>query len=796
MRRRVLCLLIALALLTSSVTLAQGNPTGRITGTVTHNGATIPGVSITAESPNLQQPRQVATQSNGSFLVGALPPGDYRLTFELEGLETVIRNVNVSVAQLRPLDVEMSVTTVSEEIVVTGESGAISETNTTANTLSQDFVEQLAVQRNLRSAVALSPGTSTTGPGNNITISGAQSFENLYLINGVPVNENLRGQPADLFIEDAIEETTVSTAGISAEYGRFTGGVVNAVTKSGGNDFSGSLRTNFTNDDWTSQTPFGEELEDELSETFEATLGGFLLKDRIWFFVAGRSLENETLGETTVTNLSFPQGQEETRVEGKLTFSLGASHQVLVSAVDLKDDRIGNVQGNGALDLGAVNNNVAFPEESFGANYTGILTNNFFVEAQISERSLEFEGIGGTNNDLLSGTPFLDSSRGALQYHQPIFCGNCPNNDFRETESAIVKGSYFLTTESAGSHDIVFGVDTYNDIRSGDNTQSATDFEVWSTSTIIRGNEVFPQLFPFQGSFIITRPVLASSLGTDFRSNSAYVNDNWQLGDHWSFNLGLRYDENDGVDSAGNAVAEDSAFSPRLGVSYDVKGDGDLVLRASAGRYVTRIANSVGNSTSAAGNPAFFGWFYGGDPINPDPNAANLISADDALELIFAWFDSVGGVDNDTFVLGQNIPGSTNQIDGSLDSPNADELTLGFSKRLGSRGLLRADVVHRDFGDFYFQRTDTTTGTVLDGNGDPADLTLVQNDDSILERKYDALQTSFQYRLTDSINIGGNWTWSHARGNFAGETTRSGPVSGAVGNYPEYRAFAQNNPRR
>ena len=794
--RRLACMLITLVLLTTTVTLAQGNPTGRISGTVTHNGETIPGVSITAESPNLQRSRQVLTQANGSFLLGALPPGDYRLTFEMEGLETVVRNLVVSVAQLQPLDVEMSVTTVSEEIVVTGDSSAISETTTTSNTLSQDFVEKLAVQRTLTQAVALAPGTSSTGPGNNISISGAQSFENLYLINGVPVNENQRGQPADLFIEDAIEETTISTAAISAEYGRFTGGVVNAVTKSGGNDFSGSLRTNFTNDDWSAQTPFGEALEDDLSETFEATLGGYLLKDRIWFFAAGRSLESDTFGETEVTNFSFPQGQEETRLEGKLTFSLGASHQFLVSAVDLSDDRIGNVQGNGALDLGAVNNDVSFPEESFGANYTGILTNNFFVEAQVSERSLEFIGLGGTDNNLRSGTPFRDASRGVIDYHQPLFCGNCPNNDFRETESAIIKGSYFLSTENAGAHDIVFGVDTYNDIQAGDNTQSATDFEVWSTSAIIRGNTVFPQLFPFQNSFIITRPILESSLGTDFRSNAAYLNDNWQLNEHWSFNLGLRYDENDGVDSAGNAVADDSAISPRLGVSYDLKGDGDLVLRASAGRYVSRIANGVGNSTSAAGNPAFFGWFYGGPAINPDPNAANLVTSDDALDLIFDWFDSVGGLDNDTFLLGQNIPGATNRVDGSLDSPNADELTLGFSKRLGSRGLLRADVVHRDFGDFYFQRTDTGTGTVPDGNGDPADLTLVQNDDDVLERTYDGLQTLFQYRLNDRINIGGNWTWSHARGNFVGETRRSGPIAGNVGDYPEFKAFAENNPRR
>ena len=76
------------------------------------------------------------------------------------------------------------------------------------------------------------------------------SFESLYLVNGVTVNENLRGQANNLYIEDAIQETTVATDGMSAEYGRFSGGVVNVITKSGGNLFSGSFRDSLVNDDW------------------------------------------------------------------------------------------------------------------------------------------------------------------------------------------------------------------------------------------------------------------------------------------------------------------------------------------------------------------------------------------------------------------------------------------------------------------------------------------------------------------------------------------------------------------
>lgn len=84
-----------------------------------------------------------------------------------------------------------------------------------------------------------------SGPNGNSVVNGAMSFESLYLVNGVVVNENIRGQSLALLIEDALQETTITTAAVSAEFGRFQGGVVNVVTKSGGNDFSGSFRTTF-----------------------------------------------------------------------------------------------------------------------------------------------------------------------------------------------------------------------------------------------------------------------------------------------------------------------------------------------------------------------------------------------------------------------------------------------------------------------------------------------------------------------------------------------------------------------
>ena len=134
-------------------------------------------------------------------------------------------------------------------------------------------------------------------------------------MNGVTVNENLRGQAYDLYIEDAIQETTVATAGVSAEYGRFGGGVVNIVTKSGGNRFSGSFRDTLNNDQWRKTTPFeqtavnglgGSDLRiDTVVPTYEYTLGGPVLRDRLWFFTAGRLQKQESGRNTAVTNIPY-----------------------------------------------------------------------------------------------------------------------------------------------------------------------------------------------------------------------------------------------------------------------------------------------------------------------------------------------------------------------------------------------------------------------------------------------------------------------------------------------------------
>lgn len=797
MRVRVFVLgLAALLVLGALPVLAQGNPVGKLSGHVTSDGQPTPGVTVTVTSPNLQGTKSTVTSENGDYLFPSLPPGEYTVTFTGQGLQAVQQQVRVSAAQSSTLDTEVAGAAVTEEIVVTGSLEDISQGVQSAATYTKKLVDELPAGRTLNQIVALAPGVQPNGPSkgtetglSNITISGAPTYENLFLLNGVVLNENIRGQAFDLFIEDAIQETTTATAAVSAEYGRFSGGVVNVITKSGGNDFSGSFRDTLNNQSWQEKTKLTTTQTDKTVPTYEATLGGPVMKDRLWFFLAGRSRKQEqTLNTASFTNIPYQNVRDQQRYEGKLTATLSPKHSLLGSYSKIDDAEDGNSFLT-ILDTASLVNRTT-PQDLWSVNYTGSLTDNLLLTGQYSERQFTFENSGATSTDIIGGTLLLDRSRGSARYHSPTFCGVCKPEE-RDNTNALAKVSYFLSTGGLGTHDLVAGYDTFDDVRTADNHQSGSDWRILGTGATINGTNITPIFLGDGSTFIQFDPILQSSQGTHFKTNSLFVNDTWRASDRLSLNIGLRYDQNDGEDAAHKKVANDSNLSPRLAATYDAKGNGALTFHGSYGRYVAALANSIGDSGSPGGVPSSFQWTYRG------PNLSGL-SQDEALRQLFAWFTAAnGGLPTVTNPLGGGLVplraaalrGISTRINGSLNSPSVDEYSLGVSFRLGSRGLFRTDAVYREWGNFYHQRTDTSTGQVAAQVGNVVqrfDLTLVENNDNVYERNYKGLHSQFRFRASDKLDLGGNWTLSKTEGNLNGENQGSGPLPGGLGNYPEY----------
>ena len=341
---------VAALFFASGIAFGQGLPNGSITGSVTSaaDGQPLPGVTVTTRSPALQGTRNAVSTVNGDFIIPNLPPGEYEVGVQLQGFQPVTqRGIPIGSSQRQDLHFSMKLEAVSANVVVTVEREQVFLTPQAATTFTAEVLDKLPVDRTLLSAVYLAPGLNQNGPKGAVTISGALSYDNLFLVNGANIMENLVSTPLNLFVEDAIQETTVTTGGISAEYGRFAGGVINTITKSGGNGFSGSVRTNFSDPAWAAVQPLGSPGLQEVDETYEATFGGPILKDKIWFFGSGRYGILDSTYTTPGTLIPVNQSNKDERYEGKLTISPIQNHTLTVSYLNWTRDQ-GNYFFNAA----------------------------------------------------------------------------------------------------------------------------------------------------------------------------------------------------------------------------------------------------------------------------------------------------------------------------------------------------------------------------------------------------------------------------------------------------------------
>src|ERR1700690_3141997 len=336
---------LALAVLGLTANVATSQTTGGIEGTVTDaNDAPLPGASVDLKSSSLQGPRSAVTNSAGHFRFPVIPPGTYTVTCALSGFKKVERHgvtVNLDATATVLIRMEISVT---QEIVVSGEAPVV-DTNDAANGLNirQDVVQKLPLGRNYAQAVEINPGVGmdsgdTQGRAMAFSIYGATSIENQYLVDGVNTTNVIRGFQGKAISSEFVEEVQIKAGGYEAEYGRALGGIINVVTKSGGNDFHGDAFGYFnaksltaarkgtaeTDENYTGP-PVGVDTSQANVQDLGVDLGGSAIKDRPWFFGAynrvNQDVDQLTLAGTGLPNAgtNFPITYHADLFSGKLT---------------------------------------------------------------------------------------------------------------------------------------------------------------------------------------------------------------------------------------------------------------------------------------------------------------------------------------------------------------------------------------------------------------------------------------------------------------------------------------------
>jgi hypothetical protein len=390
MRMKLLRLLrlAPLALLVAGVASAQ--TTGTIIGVVTdaQSGKPVAGALVVATSSSLQGEQTVVSDKGGAFRIQALPPGDYKLSAQFDGYKTAERSdltVRLDKTIRANLALVPEAVQMEEQVVKTGIAPAINVGTAEAGAVvSREFTSNIPSSRGFQNVAIVAPTATFDLLG--VSFAGATSNENNYILDGLSVNDTATGVLGSQILNNFVEEVDIKTGSFMPEYGFASGGIVNVVTKSGSNEFHGSVFANYQPGS-LSPIPKGVGRAGEAISTardyqntktfladFGLEVGGPILKDKLWFFAGiapnlNRSVDLQQIGTdadpaTILKTTPFQNKIDEVQYVGKLTYLFNENNNASITGVYAPTKVSGIASaGTGAL-LPATGTNSAIYRES------------------------------------------------------------------------------------------------------------------------------------------------------------------------------------------------------------------------------------------------------------------------------------------------------------------------------------------------------------------------------------------------------------------------------------------------
>jgi hypothetical protein len=657
--------------------VAFGQTTGEIQGTVTGtDGRPLPGVTVEASSPSLQGTRVSVTGNDGNFRFISLPPGSYKIKGSLSGFTTVEKLATVRLDSAIVVAMQLQVSA-KEELVVTGEAPVVDTTSAESGTnIRQEVAQKLPMARNYSSVVAIQPGVgidqsetqgrggSTNPTGGGWTIYGATSVENSYLVDGVNTTNVIKGFQGKALSQEFIEEVQVKSSGYEAEYGRSTGGVINVVTKSGGNDFHGDAfgyfdtkgltadykgfsdivitndGANFDNNGTDAEYYIDRSQQDR--QDYGADLGGFFVKDHLWFFGAYNrvtynnsqviSAGSEPIYGPLVAGVDHPFDSTANIYSGKLTGRFGQGTTIVGTVFGDPEERTGNI-----ANLTSANPVIRQAIRNIGAvDYSGALTQLFGSSALITGRYAHHQDRFELSPLDPSAYQIRDFTSGSLVVSNGFGSIFGPtNNNHSKRDAYQLNGTFY-----AANHEIKVGGDY-------------EDNKTFTTSYYTGGTRVQIQSCPTDPT--VTQCIAGAPIGPngnpvyyghDFYTNSAtdpasailpggnvanpksirysaFLQDKWTIIPSLTLSAGIRWDTEDIKDYTGTTVFKlKNEWQPRVGLAWDVIGDGTSKLAASYGRFYFAMPTDLNVRAYGAQTTATV-WNYSNNPadIFQDPTA-------------------------------------------------------------------------------------------------------------------------------------------------------------------------------
>jgi hypothetical protein len=589
-RSLLLVLLITTPLFSQSTTGSAG---GFVTAS---DGSALPGVTVEAASASLQGTRTSVTDSTGAYHFFNLPPGDYRFTFTLSGFIRIVKNAPVRLGSQSTIDAALPLEAIKEELTVTAAAPVLDTTSSSLGTnLDSRAIETLPTGRNYSSIVQVAPGVSSdANPSNplqsSISVYGSSGAENAFYIDGVNTTNMEYGfQGKDLNFE-FIEEVDVKTGGYEAEFGRSTGGIINVITKSGGNDFHGDVFGYYDNDALQADantvtsdagTPAGLTKRD-----FGLDAGGFLMRDKLWFFAAYDGVKNsQDSGLPSGPNAGNVVTSESRRNLGsaKLTYNLGASQSLV--ATFLQDPRVDTgaindgphtLNGDASTYLGRQD----FGGRDIGLRYDGALASSWLISAQAS-RHREENSVGPSTG-----------AGNAIQYR------DAENEFFQTGGFGLIQQKSFQRRFYGGSVTRLFSA---HEIKGGleleDEKATVTKFMSGGQQVDVFANSAHPSkpiyrhfYWTTQDATLANAPTSELHASPQHKNTTFYLQDRWAAGRDVVVNYGVRWDRQRIIDAGGvTQIDMKKDYAPRLGITWDPSGTHRSKVFGSFGRFYEQI---------------------------------------------------------------------------------------------------------------------------------------------------------------------------------------------------------------
>ena len=802
MRLRTVGALLA-ALVILALPLGAQERFGGLAGVVSDTSkAPVPGATVTVTNKTSGAPRTVVTGADGKYLIPDLTPGRYSVTVEQQGFQKqTADDVLVLLGRTYNLDAELKPGSVTETVNVTAEAEkTIDLTSVTLshNVTAEEF-DRMPKGRSFQGVALTAPGVNSGEIEGGFQVNGASGAENSYTVDGVATNSLIYGSSRQNTVFEYLEEVQVKTGGIAAEYGGALGGVISAVTKSGGNIFTGEghyyyigsalsggpvQRLILNPTDLKTVGYFQDDKPANHQSEFGGSVGGPIVKDHLFFFGSisprvARQTGNYLFSNGTERG-SIDQKQTAWQVFGKVTYVSGRVH----ANVDLlmtpnrstgslpAYDGVGRNVITTTLASNAPNvaRGFATDQTNVGGNVDVSLGRNNYVSFRSGFFSDSYKDTGVP---LITSYTYLVSTGGVAgvpaSLQGPFGFSNTPPieiSNFDTTKQGFVQLDYNHVFSAAGSHLLKGGWGLRRSVNAVDNSYPGGYVYIFwgqlfrSTFSGQTGTGTYGY---YQVNDFGTRGAVHANI------QNLYVQDTWTVTPRLTLNLGVRT-ENEKIPTFRPDIAQyafqfgfGDKIAPRLGASFDVKGDGRMKAFASWGGYYDWTKYAIARGS------------FGGDLWHQYYRALDTLDLG-SLSLTNMPGRDLWGGPTGFFDLRST---SINNTDPHIKPMYQDSFNAGVDNQINATTMFGVHYVHNNLA-----RTIEDMGSLVNGNsvyviGNPG-----EGQNTITPASYPAATANFQtpkpkrqddaLELTLDRRFAKNWfgsvnyTYSRLYGNYAG----------------------------